>query len=152
MPRGYPETDAPIPQCSGFLLGGIDSRVVPANPGSTAADVLSHWSRTVSLVDLRATVGHDSDGVIVLSLRGEVDIESAPLINRLVDSTIGEGEPRVVIDLSEVTFLDSRGIRALLRAHRSAVQRGSQLIVRSPSKPALEVLVITGCDEVLNLT
>ena len=105
----------------------------------------------VSVIDLRAAVRNDPDGALVLHLEGEVDVESSPLINRVVDAALIEGEPRVVVDLAGVTFLDSRGIRALLSAHESAESRGAELVVRSPRKQALDVLLMSGCEHILNL-
>lgn len=105
----------------------------------------------MSVIDLRAAVSNDADGTLVLHLEGEVDIESSPLINRVVDAALIEGEQRVIVDLAGVTFLDSRGIRALLIAHHAAESVGAELVVRSPRQQASDVLLMTGCEGILNL-
>jgi anti-sigma B factor antagonist len=105
----------------------------------------------VSVIDLRATVTTQDDGSIVLWLEGQLDIESAPLINTVVNTALCEGETKVVLDLSGVTFLDSFGVRVLLVAHRDAELRGATLTVRAPSKQALDVLMLNGCEHVLSV-
>lgn len=105
----------------------------------------------MSVIDLRATVVGGTDGDLIVELDGDVDLDSAPLIDDVVHSALTEGAPRVVIDLSRVTFLDSRGVRVLLIAHRAAERRGSVLVLRSPTKGALDVLMLTGCETVFSI-
>ena len=105
----------------------------------------------VTLIDLKATVGTDDDGCIVLWLAGDLDVESAPLINTVVHTALSEGETNVVLDLSEVHVLDSFGVGVLLVAHRAAELRGATLTVRAPRKQALDTLLLTGCEHVLKV-
>jgi anti-anti-sigma factor len=104
-----------------------------------------------AIIDLTATVGGGPDGAVVLYLAGEMDGTTVPTVTNLVDAALGERPPTIVLDLSGVTFVDSRGIRALLIAHRAAERRGTTLVVRSPDKQARKVLMLTGCEQVLNL-
>ena len=55
----------------------------------------------------------------------------------------------VRIDLGEVSFLDSSGIRCLLGAAERAAAVGSQLVVRNPTPMVLRVLEICGVDQLL---
>jgi anti-sigma B factor antagonist len=105
----------------------------------------------VSLIDLKATVGTAADGSIVLWLDGQLTVESASLINTVVHAALGEGEMKVVLDLSEVELLDSFGVGVLLVAHRATELRGATLTVRAPRKQALDTLLLTGCEHVLNV-
>jgi anti-sigma B factor antagonist len=105
----------------------------------------------VTLIDLKATVGGADDGSIVLWLAGELNVESAPLVNTVVHTALTEGETNVVLDLSDVDLLDSSGVGVLLVAHRAAELRGATLTVRAPRKQALDTLLLTGCEHVLNV-
>jgi len=105
----------------------------------------------VSIIDLSATVVGADGGEIVIELNGDVDLSSAALITSVVDSALAEGGPKITVDMSGVTFLDSRGIRALLMAQRTAERRGSVLVLRSPTKRTMDVLVMSGCATMLSI-
>jgi anti-anti-sigma factor len=59
------------------------------------------------------------DGERVIRLRGELDIESAPDLERVLLRSRPAGQ-RVVVDLTELKFMDSTGLRVLLRARAAA--------------------------------
>jgi anti-anti-sigma factor len=86
------------------------------------------------------------DGARIVTLTGEIDIavmgELSPLL---------VAEEDVVVDLSHVSFMDSSGIAALLRAHRLQTTPGHRLLVRGAHGPVSRVLEITGADSVLSL-
>jgi anti-anti-sigma factor len=73
---------------------------------------------------------------------GEIDVAAADgFREELSAALVGSSEPPFVIDLSDVTFMDSRGVFALqgaLEAHA-----GATVVVR-PSRQVLRVLEITG--------
>ena len=84
---------------------------------------------------LEMTTG--ADGALVLS--GEIDSFTAPeLATRLGEDGIA------VIELSEVTFIDSSGLRALVEAHQRRLEAGSSLTLRSPSAAVQRLLEISG--------
>jgi anti-anti-sigma factor len=56
----------------------------------------------------------------VLTLSGELDIASAPALRRALDDFEASAASRLVIDLTQVTFMDSTGLRALLLARQRA--------------------------------
>jgi anti-anti-sigma factor len=65
-------------------------------------------------------------------------------------SAVLAAEPlAVVIDLTELTFLDSSGIRCLCLAAKEAAAVGCRLLLQNPSPAVLQVLEITGVDELL---
>jgi anti-sigma B factor antagonist len=105
----------------------------------------------LSVIDLTATVANETDGSLVLRFDGELDMATSSLVNTLVDCALREGESKVVIDLDLVSFLDSHGLRALLIANQTARDQGATLTVRAPTKQALDVMLMTGCEHVLNI-
>lgn len=91
----------------------------------------------------RGGVG-EAGGVVVVHLRGEIDMAVEERVVAEIRAAL-DGLPReVVVDLSAVPFLDSSGIRALLRGREAAQRRGIGLSVRDPQRIVLEVLQITG--------
>lgn len=86
----------------------------------------------------------DDDGVRVLRVQGELDVVSAP---PLLDgaAALAEGARGVVLDLSEVTFCDSSGVRLVDRLSREAARAGAAFRVVAPAgSPALRVLELVG--------
>ena len=71
---------------------------------------------------IRIEAGPDE---LVVFVTGEIDMESAPQLRECLQSHVG----RVVLDLSEVTFLDSSGIATLVAARRNALAAGVRLTV-----------------------
>jgi anti-sigma B factor antagonist len=98
------------------------------------------------LIDVR----HEKDRV-VLSLRGELDLASAPLLQSEVESREITTATTVVLDLQELTFIDSTGLRVLLSAHDRSRQAGQEFAVTRGSQQVQRLLSITGVDEHLRI-
>ena len=80
-----------------------------------------------------------------LRLEGELDLAGAPrLTEALLDFASSEGE--VHLDLSEVSFLDSSGLRVILALARSRGDTGS-VVLLAPSAAIMRILEIMGIDE-----
>ncbi|MGN5630884.1 STAS domain-containing protein [Streptomyces sp. AC154] len=62
-------------------------------------------------------------GRTVVALRDEIDIATATLIAPALDGATSAGSPHVVVDLTEVSFLDCSGLTLLCRARRRALDR-----------------------------
>jgi len=84
----------------------------------------------------------DADGVIIAI--GDIDVAGGPLVEAAI--LAGESDQPVVIDLDEVTFIDSSGLRSLLGASKRAAERGTEIVLRSPSAAVRRLLEITGTE------
>jgi anti-sigma B factor antagonist len=85
------------------------------------------------------------DGALVVEASGEVDFGNAGKLRQALVEMVGRVRPpRVVVDLSRVTFLDSVGISALVAGYRAAAGLGAGFTVRDPSPFVLRQLAITG--------
>jgi anti-sigma B factor antagonist len=80
---------------------------------------------------------------LVVSLRGELDLTSAPEFERELEAPAEPAPRRVVIDLSGLEFMDSTGLRALLAARDRVRNQGQQLILRRGSRQVQRVLELT---------
>ncbi|MHA6781475.1 STAS domain-containing protein [Pseudonocardia saturnea] len=92
-------------------------------------------------------------GAVVLTLSGEVDSATAPRLRAAVlDAlTVADGGP-VVVDMTEVAFLSSAGLGALVAAHHDAERLGGPLrVVVDHARPVLRPLQLSGLDQVLTL-
>lgn len=76
-------------------------------------------------------VTEQAEGAVV-RVAGEVDIVTAPVLQRHLDSVIAASRPTVVIDLSETTFLDARGVGVLVATRKQVAGYGGRLVVRRP--------------------
>lgn len=91
-------------------------------------------------------------GAVVVTLRGELDLATAPEVEDAVLEPVRAGG-HVVLDLRGLDFMDSSGVRVLVAAHSAAQDGGGRLtIVRAaPGGPVQRVLEISGLEEVLEL-
>ena len=80
----------------------------------------------------------------VVAPRGEVDAVTAPQLGRRLLSLAEEGKTRLVVDLSNVTFMDSTGIGVLLNAVKQLRQREGGLVLVCPTERILRPFQITG--------
>jgi anti-anti-sigma factor len=79
------------------------------------------------LVPFRVVEGRDQDGVLRITLIGELDLAVADRLSARLDQ-LSSDRTRVRLDLSRLTFIDSGGIRVLIRAAQHAPRNGEQLI------------------------
>ncbi len=86
----------------------------------------------------------DDDGGPVLVVGGEIDLSVAVRFAQALEDLIGEAASTAVVDLSGVGFIDSAGVRELLKARRSAHDRGADLVLRAPSEVCRRVLELSG--------
>lgn len=96
---------------------------------------------------------HEVDGILVLRVVGEVDMENAAALQQAITDGIEQtrGKP-CVLDLTSVTFLGSAGLHALVQATRHAEEREEPLrIVVDSNRPVIRPIQVTGLDDVLNL-
>jgi anti-sigma B factor antagonist len=85
-----------------------------------------------------------------VTVSGELDLATAPQLEAVFEALEPARSDRVVVDLEAVTFLDSSGIRALVRAKRRFDRLGAALAVEAVSPPARQVLEISGVLDLLS--
>jgi anti-anti-sigma factor len=90
-------------------------------------------------------------GRTVVVIRGELDLATAPELERVIGERLDAGED-VVVDLRELAFMDSSGLRVLVGAYtRTEVGEQQFLIVRPPEgSPIARILSIAGLERELN--
>ena len=94
----------------------------------------------------------DRDGRAVVVIRGELDLATAPDLDAAIKSRLDDGQD-VVVDLRELEFMDSTGLRVLVAAH-GRVEGTEQrfLIVRPLPGASIErILAVAGVERVLDL-
>ena len=79
-------------------------------------------------------------GASAIAVTGELDMETAPQLTEEVELAVWDTVGAFVLDLSDVTFLDSSGLHALLRARAFLAREDRPLVLVCPPGPARRVL------------
>lgn len=87
--------------------------------------------------------------VAVLRCTGRLNMSAAPGLRTAVDEIVGQGTSRIVIDLSDTSFVDSSGLGALVGGLKSARQAGGDLRIAGAPEQVRTVLALTNLDRVL---
>ena len=83
--------------------------------------------------------------VTTVRVRGDLDLATSPQLERAFSAAL-ELSDTWVVDLAEVGFIDSCGMRSLLRVRREALHRGGALSVRPGSEAMMRPLVLANVD------
>jgi anti-sigma B factor antagonist len=104
------------------------------------------------LVDehLQIDVRHQRDRVVI-GLRGELDLLSAPLLQAEIENHGIQDAEMVVLDLRDLRFVDSAGLRMILAAHERSHQHGQTFALSRGSAQVQRLLSIAGLDEHLRI-
>lgn len=87
----------------------------------------------------------------MVSVSGEVDLATAPALARTLLDATEDPTGELIVDLTGCTFLDSRGLRALI-ATRARLERSNRplaLVLTNPN--VLRIFQITQCDELFEI-
>jgi anti-sigma B factor antagonist len=95
------------------------------------------------------SVEEPSPGRIVIAVAGEIDVSTAPQLERALAEA--GAEKRVVLDLSECQFIDSSGLRTLLGARSAAESAGGSLALVVADSGLLRVFEVVGLGDVLEI-
>jgi anti-sigma B factor antagonist len=87
----------------------------------------------------------------VIAARGEIDLFTAPDFKQVLTETIEGGEHRVVIDLTEVSFLDSTALGVLIGAVKRLRSRGGALAIVNTDASIAKTFAITGLDQIFTI-
>jgi anti-sigma B factor antagonist len=99
-------------------------------------------------VDPFSVSEREEGGVRVIEVAGELDIATAPRLCARLDALRARRRPRLLVDLTEVDFCDSTGLRALLGAASEVRAHGGRFaIVCPPSGDVARLLEIVGAGE-----
>jgi anti-anti-sigma factor len=92
----------------------------------------------------------DRDGCLVITVRGDLDVTARQELDAYL-AEAGRGTSQLVIDLSELTFLDTGGLAVLTRHWRALDRTGGSLILAGARYETARALWITGLAERLPL-
>ena len=89
-----------------------------------------------------------TDEATVIHVRGEIDMATAGRLRDAIEPHMGP-EQTIVLDLSEVEFMDSSFLNVLVQARGRLTENGGSLVLRNPSPAAHRVLTVGGANDLL---
>jgi anti-sigma B factor antagonist len=104
---------------------------------------MSDFSNTDAL---NIQIGDDGS----INVAGEIDMAGGPVLEAAILDCEGDGP--LIIDLAQVSFIDSSGLRSLLEASRRARARGSSIHLRRVGSEVARLLDITGTTDQFEVT
>jgi anti-sigma B factor antagonist len=110
------------------------------------SNFLTHGESANHLADtelLCVTVLQHHHAVVVAHVVGEVDMLTGPSLQQHLDNALATKPERLIVDLSDVSFLGATGLAVVINAQRAATQQGTTLQLRGVSSAAALPLQIT---------
>lgn len=111
---------------------------------------MTHHERLAPSGLLRGRLEH-RDGRVELHLMGELDMGSAEGVRRRAAELAASTDGDLVLDLADLSFLGSSGVRALLQIHRALERDGRRLVVRNPQPIVRRIFEVTETDRLLTI-
>jgi anti-sigma B factor antagonist len=102
----------------------------------------------VTILEVEA---QEHDGFVHVSLQGELDLSTVGKVNEELQRWEGSDSKVLMVDLSKLTFLDSTGLRCVVRADERAREEGRRLVVVKGPEAVQRVFEITRLSERLEL-
>lgn len=90
-------------------------------------------------------VDQNGDSAVV-RVGGEIDLTSAPQLDEGLQELVNGSVKHLTLDLSGVSFMDSTGLRVLLKTSKVLEGSGGKLDLREPSDPVRRLLEVSGLD------
>lgn len=88
---------------------------------------------------------------VVLGLHGELDLLGAPLLEEEIEKVEAGTLSIVVLDLQDLQFVDSAGLRVILTAHERSRRQGKELALTPGSEQVQRLFTIAGVSEHLRI-
>lgn len=93
-----------------------------------------------------------NDEVLEVKLMGEIDHHSAVSVRSDIDGLIFEERPKkVVLDLSEISFMDSSGLGLIMGRYSLIKDLGGTLSLRAPTQAVMKILTLAGMERMIKI-
>ncbi len=118
----------------------------PGSPSSSGRGILGERD------DVKFAIGQRSlgSGVSLITVRGELDLASAPNLKWTLGDAVRGGATQLVLDLSPVTFIDSTALGVLV-AFLKGLAAGSHLALAGADEEVMNIFELTGLDSTFDM-
>lgn len=100
---------------------------------------------------MKITTSMDEQGVTLIEVQGEVDAHTSGDLDKALGELLAQKHSRLVLDFSQVGYVSSAGLRALLRAQRKARALGGEVRVFGLSPFVHQVFEMAGFNRLLRI-
>jgi anti-sigma B factor antagonist len=94
-------------------------------------------------MDFDVSIEEHAEAHSVISVRGEVDLHTAPKVQYAIERAAENGGA-VVLDMNSITFIDSTALSMLARAKRSLGEKDTDFRIARPSEAVERIFSVTG--------
>lgn len=84
------------------------------------------------------------DSEVIIKLAGEIDLSNIARVRAALDDAASRAEPRVIVDLSQVSFLDSSTLGELVQARQRLADVGQALVLTGLTPRVTRLFELTG--------
>jgi len=125
-------------------------------PDATPSDAVAPDPKTAAVgmfleeSPLQVLVSHRKDHAYVV-LAGELDGATAPFLMRTLVDVNATLEGDLVLDIGQLSFIDSTGLSVFVSQHKKLSAKGQRLVIHGPTAMALRLFQITGLVEVFTI-
>jgi anti-sigma B factor antagonist len=105
----------------------------------------------MSVLEFSVNTAELDGNTFVVAAAGEADMYTAPTLEQALEGVIGLGGTSVVLDLAEVTFIDSTVLSVLLTFRGRFRNLGGDLVIVSEDRRVLRTFEITGLDRLFTI-
>ena len=100
---------------------------------------------------VRYTTEVQAAGDAVLTVSGEVDLDTAPALREQLVDLFQQGDRRIVLDMAQVEFLDSTGLGVLVAALKRFRSAGGDIVLRDISPREQRLFELTGLTRIFTI-
>jgi anti-anti-sigma factor len=89
-------------------------------------------------------IAHPGGGPAIVTMRGQLDVDTAPALRTSFDELAAQGATRIIVDLAALDFCDSIGLSTFVVGHTRCVEQGGWLRLAAPTPFLVRLLSIVG--------
>lgn len=93
----------------------------------------------------------DRGDLTILRVEGRIDSTSSPILDKKVNALIDEGHHRLLLNLENVEYVSSAGMRLFLSATKKLKSLGGAFIVCAPTEDVMDVIKMAGFHHILTI-
>lgn len=98
------------------------------------------------------TVQKNTDGnKITFNVAGRLDTTTSPDFEKEIKDSVTDNISEVNIDMKELEYISSSGLRVLLSLHKMMMAKNGSLLILNPNEIVLEVFEVTGFSDILTI-
>ena len=92
----------------------------------------------------------EKQGVVRYTVVGRVNSKTSPMLHKELEGALSRGEINIALDMNQVEYLSSDGIRIILKIYKEAGKAGGKFVIEQPSEIVKNVLGMVALDGMLH--